>query len=439
MAKLSVIPRRVTRAECRQPRPRGSRIVAVVAGMSLTCSQTVHAQEFDARVKLFSAVASLPDTDIQRAHTGSPAIDGSADLRLMFSGQGENFSYELHHTTLLISGDSFFDSGIRELGFDQVTLDDNSRSLDLSWELHDGARHQFAHRIDRAAITFQGQKTSLTVGRDALSWGNGKVFNPMDLFSPFAPTTLDRDFKPGDDLVRLDRLLDGGDDVQAVAVLRRDRDGHRNIESASYGTRWHMLLDDREVDLVLGRHRDETIVGLSYRVPLQGAMLSTDWLATDAKNDGGWALSGVVSVDYSLELAGRSAYVFAEYYRNGFGIEDDVINLAQMPEALVTRLSAGEVFGLMKHYLSVGFTYQWHPLITQTLVGITNLHDDSSLWQTSISIDPSDNQRLDFGMTLTTGGIGEEYGTIDIPMLSVVERATTGGTDRVFLRWVYYW
>ena len=34
-----------------------------------------------------------------------------------------------------------------------------------------------------------------------MSWGNGLVFQPMDLFNPFTPTAVDRDYKPGNDLL----------------------------------------------------------------------------------------------------------------------------------------------------------------------------------------------------------------------------------------------
>ena len=68
------------------------------------------------------------------------------------------------------------------------------------------------------------------------------MFNPMDFFSPFAPTTLDRDFKPGDDLIRVDHLFEEGDDLQAVAVFRRDDEGRRTSAAGSYGVKWHRLM-----------------------------------------------------------------------------------------------------------------------------------------------------------------------------------------------------
>ena len=61
----------------------------------------------------------------------------------------------------------------------------------------------------------------MTVGREAVTWGNGLVFQPMDLFNPFAPTTVDRDYKVGDDLILVDKLFSNGMDAQLLAVGRR--------------------------------------------------------------------------------------------------------------------------------------------------------------------------------------------------------------------------
>ena len=62
------------------------------------------------------------------------------------------------------------------------------------------------------------------------------------------------------------------------------------------------------------------------------------------------------------------------------------------------------------------------------------MHDNSSLLQTNLTYEPSDQQRLEAGFTLTAGGRGDEYGKI--PVLGDL---TTGGGSRVFLRWVYFW
>ncbi len=48
------------------------------------------------------------------------------------------------------------------------------------------------------------------------------VYNTLDLFNPFAPDTIDTDYKHGEDMLYLQRLFDNGSDLQALLIPRRD-------------------------------------------------------------------------------------------------------------------------------------------------------------------------------------------------------------------------
>ncbi|MCP5117065.1 MAG: hypothetical protein GY953_40085 [bacterium] len=142
----------------------------------------------------------------------------------------------------------------------------------------------------------------------------------------------------------------------------------------------------------------------------------------------------MVNIDYSFAAWEKTAYVFAEYYRNGFGVNASPVDLDALPDHLAKRLGRGEVFNFMKDYLGFGGSYQWHPLVMQSATVLWNLHDSSSLLQTNVTYEPSDHQRLEAGLTVTGGDRGDEYGKI--PLLG---NLTTGGGSRIFVRWVYFW
>ena len=401
--------------------------------LGLALAGTSQADDLDIRFKAFTTANDLRDGDIQREFNGSPALDGNLDLRLLYRREWSGWELIADHSTIALGGDGFeFSEGNRG-AVDQTPTDDERRALELTWTLDRGDRHRVYHRFDRLALRYRGSNWNLTLGREAVSWGSGKVFNPMDLFAPFAPTTVDRDYKPGEDLAMLDRRLETGD-LQFLAVFRRDVDGDRELDEGSYGAKWHHFFGDREIELALGRHFEDGVAALSYRQPLGGALLQGDWVVTRLDEENDTVHSLVMNLDYSFALAGKTTYVFAEYYRNGFGRNDDAVELESLPDALIVRLQRGEVFNLMKDYGAVGMTYQWHPLLTQDLLWLANLHDGSSLLQTNLAFEPGDNSRLEAGLTLTAGDRGEEYGRIDLG-----EGLTTGGGSRVFLRWVYFW
>lgn len=86
--------------------------------------------------------------------------------------------------------------------------------------------------VDRAAVGWRGSAASLTLGRQPITFGKAHFWNALDLFSPFAATAFDRDFKPGVDAARLDVALGEVSGVTAVVAAGRS-DG-----VAPPGTSW---------------------------------------------------------------------------------------------------------------------------------------------------------------------------------------------------------
>lgn len=391
------------------------------------------ALEMDVRAKFFGVGAALPEHSLQRQLGGTPAYDYTADLRLLFTEEVGRVTLTAHYNAILNGGDSFAFLTSPGATLDQSPTDDDLRLMDLTWELDSGDRHRLVHRFDRLSLQYRGSTWGVTVGREAVSWGSGLVFQPMDLFSPFAPTTVDRDFKAGDDLLIIDKLFDDGSDLQFLGVARRDIDGDATADVASAALKWRKFIGGSELELFGGKHYQDQVYGGALRIPVRSAMLRTDLVATRL-DEGDWYFSGIVNLDYSFDLAGRSSYVFAEYYHNDFGVSDLPANPVLLPAPLTARLLRGEVFNLMRDYLALGGSIQWHPLWTQALTLIGNLNDGSSLLQTTLSYVPSDHATLEAGVTVPIGDAGEEFG--GVPVLG--DELTTGGALQGYLRWVYY-
>ncbi len=410
------------------------RVAVIVAAALLT--PAVQALEADVRLKWFSTSSVLPDHDIQRVQSHTPLQDHSADMRIMFKHQWGRVQLLMDHSTVLFSGDTAALDAGRDVSLDQTVSEDSRRWVDLTWHIAEGNRHSSFHRLDRLAAQWQPGDWSITLGRQALSWGSGIVFQPMDLFSPFSPTVVDRDYKAGDDLLLIDRLLANGQDLQLLHVVRRDEDRDVTSRVSSTALKWHGYLGAVEFEAVAARHYDEPVAALSMRMPVGTALLRSDVVASrDLQGD--WRVSGLLNADYSFTLGQRNTYVFAEYFHNGWGISELAAPL-QLPEELQMRLERGELFNLMRNYLALGATFEWHPLVNQNLTVISNLHDSSSLLQVQFSYSPGDNQSLQAGWIEPLGRAGDEFG--GVPLLPAADGGlvTTGGAGRAYLRWVYY-
>lgn len=168
---------------------------------------------------------TFPGDSLFRDLSGSSAIDAEADLRLSLSARRSGWSLHADYQLFGLYGDSV--ELARELGIvggrsSDRFPDDQRRLFDLTHVLHEGGKSAVAHRLDRLWVGHTSEKTVLRFGRQALSWGNGLFYSPMDLVNPFDPAAIDTEFKTGDDMLYLQYLLDSGDDVQAAAVFRRD-------------------------------------------------------------------------------------------------------------------------------------------------------------------------------------------------------------------------
>ena len=399
----------------------------------LVVSMSAAAMEFDTRLKWFSSGASLPSHDLQRQLDGTPAYDYTGEVRLMAESDAGNLSWIVHGTTTINGGDSFALPADPGNQLEQTPRDDDQRLMDLSWEIEDGSRHRSVARLDRLALQYRADSWAVTVGREAVSWGNGLVFQPMDLFNPFAPTTVDRDYKVGDDLILVDKLFSNGMDAQLLAVGRRDDEENFTGQAGSLALRLRGSAGEAGWDVAAGKHYADQVYGLGVRLPVGGALVRADLVATNVRH-ADWEFSAVINMDYSFTWLQKNVYVFAEYYRNGFGVNDLPESIVLLPEELLQRLQRGEIFTFQKDYLAVGTTIDWHPLWNQNISLITSLNDESSLLQTQFSYEPGDHSRLELGLVAPLGGRGDEYGGVPV----AGDDVTTGGARQAFIRFVYF-
>jgi hypothetical protein len=392
------------------------------------------AADLDLRIKAFASATDLPDGDAQRALDGSPARDESVDLRGIFSTGRAGWHFAADPNVVVEAGDAIAFRQLPQATLDQTPTDDEWRFFDLTTTLDEDRDQRTIARFDRLSIEYRGAGWSVAAGRRAVSWGSGIVFQPLDLFAPFAPTTVDRDYKPGEDVVLFDRLFAGGSDLELLGVFRRDESGDRDVDSDSFGAKWHGYFGGRDVEIVAGRHYRDRIAGASVRQSLGGALLRGDVLLTDGDGSGTY-VSGIVNLDYTLTVRDRNVYLFAELFHNGFGMGESAVDLARVPARLRARLARGEVFNLLRDYGAVGAQVEWHPLVTQSLTYLANFQDGSGLVQTELRYEPGDATRLDIGLIERRGHRDEEFGAIELPVPGTY---TTGGGTSVYARFVWY-
>lgn len=357
---------------------------------------------------------TFPDNSLFNQLTGSSAKDFESDLRLNFEADNGPWSAQAAYQLFVMYGDRIeYSRGILPsvgLAFDRLPSD-RLRLFDLTSVLRDEGKFAAVHRLDRLSFGYTGEKTVLRVGRQAISWGNGFFFAPMDIVNPFDPAAIDTEYKTGDDMIYAQYLKDSGDDIQGAVVFRRDPlTGDVDSDQGTVAVKYHGISGNSEFDLLLARNYGDPTLGVGGNRSIGGAVWRADVVITDADTETRAQL--VTNLSYSWTWGGKNISGVLEYYYNGFGQDaGDYDNLSGNLQ-LLKMLARGQVFSLGRHYLAGGITVEVTPLWTLTPNMFANLQDPSALLQLVTQHNLGDNLTFLGAINVPLGSDGSEYGGI---------------------------
>ena len=144
-------------------------------------------------------------------------VTRQASARLMWQKSEGSLTFRVHSVLNAEDGDAVAWRPILALFYPPplpTTL------LNLTTTLQSGPTTLVTNRIDRLSVTWSSPRLVLRLGRQAITWGGGLVFRPLDIVAPFPPTATETAYKPGADMLYAQVLFDSGADIQAVAVPR---------------------------------------------------------------------------------------------------------------------------------------------------------------------------------------------------------------------------
>lgn len=359
----------------------------------------------------------IPGDSVLQGIGGDRLQDHNLESRLKVAAHQGRWGFDTHLQFFALHSDTLAFSGaaLGPFALSTGVISDKRRWFDLTHEFNNDGNKASLLRLDRASMAYTGDKTVLRFGRQAISWGSGLLFTPMDIFNPFDPTAVDKEYKGGDDMLYGQYLQDNGNDLQAVVVVRRDLpSGDVKQDASSVAVKYHGFRGGLEYDLLLAEHYSERVVGLGFSTDLAGAVWRGDLVWSDTETGSGF--SAVAGASYSGVLAGHNWSGFLEYFYNGVGQasgEYSPSGLAGNPE-LLRRLARGELYNLGRHYLGASATVELTPLLTLTPNVFINLEDPSALAQLVLSWDWREDFLVTGALNVPLGPNGSEYGGIGL-------------------------
>ena len=377
-----------------------------------------------------------PNTSLYQQFIGDDATDHSADIRVKLNWQPSAWALQADYQLIHLQSDALETSPPPALTMfpGSAGQDDDHRLFDLTHRIHAEGDSILSHRFDRLYLGYTSEKIVARIDRQAVSWGNGLIYAPMDFFNPFDPAAVDKEYKTGDDMLYGQYLLANGDDLQAVSVARRNDQGKTSSSVASTALKYHGVIGNSEYDLLIAQHYNDSIAGFGGNTALGGAVWHGDITVTKTDND--TVTSLVTGLSHSWVWGTTNYSGTIEYFYNGFGVDQRRIEasaLLQNPD-LLNRIQRGELFTLGKEYIAASASIELTPLWLMTPLLFHNLSDRSSLLQILSQHDLAQNLQLLLAIDIPMGSSGTEYGG----MPSGTDNLELSIDKRVFMQLGWY-
>ncbi|HTX48038.1 MAG TPA: hypothetical protein VME40_01490 [Caulobacteraceae bacterium] len=366
---------------------------------------------------------SGPDS-IQSSLGAAAADDALANLRFTWEPSWGGWSLQ---TAYLVSVDDGPDVLLARAESGLIKIPPPTM-FDLTDTFVDHGRVLASQTIDRLAIAYTTPDLVVRVGRQAITWGSGLVFRPMDLFDPFSPSATDTEYKPGVDMIYVQRLFADGSDLQVIVAPRPDQfGGPPTANASSFAAHYAATFFGHATTLLLARDHGDWVAGLGVNGALSGATWNLELVPTFERS-GATRVSSLANISDAVTIAGRNATVFGEYFHNGFGVAAGLFDLADLPADLTSRLARGQLFNLRQDYLAGGMTLEATPLLNLTPTLIADLDDGSAFLLFAATYSLGDNLTLIGGAQAPIGRRGSEFGGLPLSATSPLLLAPPGQT-----------
>lgn len=296
------------------------------------------------------------------------------------------------------------------------------RTVDTRTTIVDDApgRLRLQHEIDRFALRLYLDAIDLTIGRQAITWGNSNIFLVADLWTNFSPFELDTAQKPGIDAAR--GIVQLTPDIELDLVLAGRQpladvfQGEGDWTYLSVGARTTFFLPFGDVYTALAKHWDLVMAHAGFSANVDTLKIRGEITqAFDYEREAFDLPRATVGLDWFSP----ALMVSVEAHMNGIGTAD-AQNALDTPRTS-RALARGETYLLGRYYLGTSVVYTpWQPI----RVGVTalgNVTDPSVMLTGFAGYSPSANIELSLGafaglgerpnVSLTGFDVTSEYGT----------------------------
>ncbi|TVQ92110.1 MAG: hypothetical protein EA397_07995 [Deltaproteobacteria bacterium] len=249
-------------------------------------------------------------------------------------------------------------------------------------------------RTDRLRVKFHGERFDVVVGRQPISFGTGRFFTPLDLVNPFTPATIDTEYKPGVDAIRLDLYHGMASRLTLVTSWAGDpitEGGAVEITDFASAIAGQSTLGTTDLMALAGLIRGDVVLGGGVEGALGPVSVYGDAAFTLPYGD----------EDPFVRATVGASHRFTERFMLSGEAYLQTIGTASSENLLTTlqgdRFARGELWLAGLAYAGLAATFEITPLIHVGAGSFLNLTDGSVLGAPSLTWSIADNAELAAG------------------------------------------
>jgi len=268
------------------------------------------------------------------------------------------------------------------------------QAIDMTWNLYENGDFKVDEYIDRLFFKQTFGDFELTLGRQRINWGVGRVWQPTDRFHPINPANYVKIEKTGADALSFKYFFGLLTDAEIVVNFKE------NIKNYNYGLRVRTNFSPFTTSLILGYFDNEPNAGFDLSGNIAGAGIRTEGIyAYNKEHPDSSYMRFIIGIDNQFN---SKIYALIEFQYNGEGTTCKY-------RYDFMKIITGKMMNTGVYYLAETLNYQIHPLLILSINLMQNINDGSGYISPFVMWSALENLSINAGGMFAYSNIRSEF------------------------------